>query len=617
MGWGRWLCGCGEPADPPPPPPRPGARARSGSARQVTSQDPNSLDGPAGYGQDNFVSDTSQLPYQINFENDPTATAPAQQLTSPTHSIPTWTGAHSSLRPSASATRTSPSTRPAALRHDREDDRKRSDVRGRRQPQPGPGHGDLHGLLPVDRSLHEPAAREPLDRLPAPRRRHRPRNRLRQLHHQPNAGLATGTQIRNVALVTFDLDQPIATDQVNDEDPSQGHRPDQASPRSRSTPARPPAASPPLPATEASTSFTVSWSGQDDPGGSGIAFYNIYVSEDGGPFTLWQTDTTQTSATFTGHHGHTYGFYSVATDNVGNVQATPTAAQARRRHILAVIDTTISVQSCEPGRQPAIGSRSPRPWARELPVHPMPTGSVQFLIDGVDLGAPVSLVDGTARRGSVVNLSIANHVVTAQYQSDDVTFNSGQGTLSGGEMVNRKRVGRRGHEPGVAVRSIGDVHSNNRRRQGGLVGTGRNGAIRGRRQTVRCPVNVVDREAVSIQHVLDARPGATRSPPSTRVTPTSPPIQAHSPRRSHAPLTIEVNNESRLVGQPNPPFTVSYFGFVNGDGPSSLLSPRLALNQRHDEQPCRRVPDHSERRLVTELHHHLHRRHADSDLPAL
>ena len=72
----------------------------------------------------------------------------------------------------------------------------------------------------------------------------------------------------------------------------------------------------------------MTWSGQDDPGGSGIAFYNIYVSDDGGPFTLWQSDTTATSATYTGVAGHTYGFYSVATDNVGNVQATPTAAQA-------------------------------------------------------------------------------------------------------------------------------------------------------------------------------------------------------------------------------------------------------------------------------------------------
>ena len=52
-----------------------------------------------------------------------------------------------------------------------------------------------------------------------------------------------------------------------------------------STPARRPAVWPPLPATESSTSFTVSWSGSDGDG-SGIASYNVYVSDDGGPFTL-------------------------------------------------------------------------------------------------------------------------------------------------------------------------------------------------------------------------------------------------------------------------------------------------------------------------------------------
>jgi len=39
-------------------------------------------------------------------------------------------------------------------------------------------------------------------------------------------------------------------------------------------------------------------------------------------------DTTQTSATFTGQVGHAYGFYSVATSNLGLVQPTPTAPQA-------------------------------------------------------------------------------------------------------------------------------------------------------------------------------------------------------------------------------------------------------------------------------------------------
>ena len=38
-----------------------------------------------------------------------------------------------------------------------------------------------------------------------------------------------------------------------------------------------------------------------------------------------------------------------------------------------------------------------------------------------------------------------------------------------------------------------------------------------------------------------------------------------------APLTVTVNNASRLTGQPNPAFTVSYNGFVNGDTAASLI----------------------------------------------
>ena len=40
-----------------------------------------------------------------------------------------------------------------------------------------------------------------------------------------------------------------------------------------------------------------------------------------------------------------------------------------------------------------------------------------------------------------------------------------------------------------------------------------------------------------------------------------------------APLTITANNQSRVYGQPNPPLTVYYQGFVNGDTPKSLTAP--------------------------------------------
>ena len=74
-------------------------------------------------------------------------------------------------------------------------------------------------------------------------------------------------------------------------------------------------------------SFTVSWSGTD-VGGPGVESFDIFVSDNGGPFTAFLTGTTQLSATFNGADGHTYGFYSVATDSDGVRGAAPAAAQA-------------------------------------------------------------------------------------------------------------------------------------------------------------------------------------------------------------------------------------------------------------------------------------------------
>jgi hypothetical protein len=73
--------------------------------------------------------------------------------------------------------------------------------------------------------------------------------------------------------------------------------------------------------------ITLNWSGSD-ANGNGIASYSVFVSDNGGTFTPLLTNTTQTSTTFTGINGHTYGFYSIATDDLGVVQPTPSSAQA-------------------------------------------------------------------------------------------------------------------------------------------------------------------------------------------------------------------------------------------------------------------------------------------------
>ena len=63
-------------------------------------------------------------------------------------------------------------------------------------------------------------------------------------------------------------------------------------------------------------SFTVAWGGSS-PFLSAVTF-DIFVSDNGGPFTVFQAATTATSATFQGVTGHTYGFFSIAADAVGN-----------------------------------------------------------------------------------------------------------------------------------------------------------------------------------------------------------------------------------------------------------------------------------------------------------
>jgi hypothetical protein len=74
------------------------------------------------------------------------------------------------------------------------------------------------------------------------------------------------------------------------------------------------------------TNFRVHWVGNDAL--SGISDYTIYVSDNGGPFTTWLSQTTLTEATYPGIVGHHYGFFSVARDLTGNSENITAAADA-------------------------------------------------------------------------------------------------------------------------------------------------------------------------------------------------------------------------------------------------------------------------------------------------
>lgn len=143
---------------------------------------------------------------------------------------------------------------------------------------------------------------------------------------QAKPGLSTGAQIQNQAQVVFDFNAPINT-------PVWTNTIDVTPPATHVLA---------LPATESSTSFPVQWTGTD--AGSGVQGFTIYASDNGGPFTIFQNDTSATSATFTGQVGHSYGFYSIGQDFVGNVEAAKTVAEATTQVVQATCASDVSSQ---------------------------------------------------------------------------------------------------------------------------------------------------------------------------------------------------------------------------------------------------------------------------------
>ncbi|HEX5273586.1 MAG TPA: Ig-like domain-containing protein, partial [Gemmataceae bacterium] len=252
----------------------------------------------------------------------------------------------------------------------------------------------------------------------------------------PKAGLATGTQIRNVAFITTGNGPTIRTDQVNDADPSQGTDPNKQD--LVTIDSGPPSAGVlALPAAEPSSSFAVAWAGQDVAGGSGIAYYDVYYSDNGGAYQPLLRHTTLTSTTFRGAPGHSYGFYSVATDNVGNAQATPAKAQATT---LVRLATTTAVTSSAANNTlnygqgvtltAAVGASDPAAALSAL------AGETVVFTDGSAVLGKATLNASGVATFVAAGLGAGTHVITATY-AGDTPFQGSTGLLKGGLAVNR------------------------------------------------------------------------------------------------------------------------------------------------------------------------------------
>lgn len=104
------------------------------------------------------------------------------------------------------------------------------------------------------------------------------------------------------------------------------------------------------------------------------------------------------------YQGGSY-FTASSTTRTQTVNATPTS-------------TTTAVTSSV---NPSVSGQSVSFAATVTGAGGTPTGTVQFIIDGANVGSPVALVNGSATSASVSSLSVGSHAVAAAY-SGDATF---------------------------------------------------------------------------------------------------------------------------------------------------------------------------------------------------
>ncbi|MFM6436862.1 MAG: Calx-beta domain-containing protein, partial [Microcystis panniformis] len=274
--------------------------------------DPNDIVGPAGYGDQNWINATQTLPYTIRFENKSDAQAPAHTVTI-THPLDLdldWRTFRIGSFGWGNLTITPSNSQPFYAQ--RIDLTKTQgyyvDISAGLKTQTGEA---FWTFTTIDPETGESPTDPFLGFLP-PNDENASGEGFVNYTIRPRSDASTGDIIDAAATIVFDTEEPIDT-------PPIFHTIDPVSPQSAVTA---------LPATTSETSFTVTWTGTDGTAGAGLAKYTVYVSDNGGNFTSWLTNTSNTSAIYTGREGHTYRFYTTATDNVGNTEAIPTTADA-------------------------------------------------------------------------------------------------------------------------------------------------------------------------------------------------------------------------------------------------------------------------------------------------
>jgi RHS repeat-associated protein len=310
----------------PTPLTQPGGSGNSSSPRPV---DPNGKTGPAGFGTNGFITASGTLAYRVDFENDTNASAPAQQVvvTDQLGGNLDW----STFRLAEVGFGDQLIVVPPNSQHF-ETNVPVSYLGTNFQVQIEAGIQVFSGLVYANFRSIDPATSLPppvnIGFLPPEDGTGRG---MGHIAYTINArtSLPTGTQIRNVALISFDLLPSIATNQKDPHNPAAGTDP--AKECLNTIDADPPSSAVAALPAEGDAEFTVTWAGSDV--GAGMTSYDILVSTNGKPWAVWLAGATQTSALFSGRVGLTYAFASVARDGAGNVESRPATPDAQTKVI--------------------------------------------------------------------------------------------------------------------------------------------------------------------------------------------------------------------------------------------------------------------------------------------
>ena len=308
-----------DPCEPPSPPSPNKPVLPPVDIKVVVPRDPNDILGPQGFGDDHWVKAGTPLGYTIRFENQASATAPAQQVTI-TQNLDTDLDLRSFRLGDFGW---------GDIVIDVPDNRAFFSERLDLTADKGFLLDVLAGidvtkgqifwtLTTIDPNTGAPPSDPLLGFLP-PNNDNGVGDGFVQYSIKPSTTATTGTRLDARATIVFDTEAPIDT-------PAIFHTLDANGPSSQVFAETGEVINVDTP------EFLVRWSGTDT--GSALAGYTVYVSDNGGDFRPWLENTKLTEASYLGQPGHTYAFYTIASDNAGNHEAAPAHA-----------DSTFSIKS--------------------------------------------------------------------------------------------------------------------------------------------------------------------------------------------------------------------------------------------------------------------------------